>query len=91
MCISIKKADIFNECNITYHSMVKMKPADVKSSMYIDFGVENNDEDRKFQVDDHVRIFKYENIFAKGHTPNSSEDVFVIKKVKNSVLWTHVV
>ena len=64
-----KKADIFNECNITY-SMVQMKPADVKSSMYIDFGVENNVEDPKFEVDDHVRIFKYENIFAKGHTPN---------------------
>ena len=27
--------------------------------------------------------------FSKGYTPNSSEEVFVIKKVKNTVLWTH--
>ena len=30
----------------------------------------------KFKVDDHVRISKYKNIFAKGYTPNWSEEVF---------------
>ena len=34
---------------------------------------------------DRVRILKYKNIFAKGYTPNWSEEVFVIKKVKNTV------
>ena len=34
---------------------------------------------------DHVRISKYKNIFAKGYTPSSSEEVFVIKKDKNTV------
>ena len=33
---------------------------------------------------------KYKNIFAKGYTPNWSEEVYVIKKVKNSVPWTDV-
>ena len=28
--------------------------------------------------------------FAKGYTPNWSENLFVIKKVKNTVLWTNV-
>ena len=28
---------------------------------------------------------KYKNIFAKGYTPNWSGEVFVIKKVKNTV------
>ena len=28
---------------------------------------------------------KYKNNFAKGYVPNWSEDVFVIKKVKNTV------
>ena len=37
---------------------------------------------RKFKIGDIVRISKYENIFAKGYTPNWSEEVFVIKKVK---------
>ena len=33
---------------------------------------------------------KYNNIFGKGYVPNWSEDVFEIKKVKNTVLWTFV-
>ena len=32
---------------------------------------------------------KYKNIFAKGYTPNWSEELFVIKKVKNTVPWTY--
>ena len=34
---------------------------------------------------------RYKNIFAKGYTPNWSEEVFVIKKVKNTVAWTNVI
>ena len=34
---------------------------------------------------------KYENIFAKGYSPNCSEEVFVIKNIKNMVLWTYVI
>ena len=45
----------------------------------------------KFKVGDYVRISKYKNIFAKGYMPNWSEEVFVIKKVKNTVLWTYVI
>ena len=45
----------------------------------------------KFKVGDRVRISKYKNIFAKGYTPNWSEEVFVIKKVKNTVPWTYVI
>ena len=42
-------------------------------------------------IGDHVRTPKYKNIFAKGYTPNWSEDVFVIKKVKNTVPWTYII
>ena len=38
-----------------------------------------------------VRISKYKNIFNKGYTPNWSEEVFVIDKIKNTVLWTYVI
>ena len=34
---------------------------------------------------------RYKNIFAKGYTPNWSEEVFVIKKVKNTVAWMNVI
>ena len=38
-----------------------------------------------------MRISKYKNIFAKGYVPNWSEEVFVIKKVKNTLSWTYVI
>ena len=68
-----------------------MKPVGVKNNTYVDSSKKVNDKDPKFNVGDHVRISKCKNIFAKGYTPNWSEDVFVIKKVKNTVLWTYVI
>ena len=53
--------------------------------IHINTGKKVNDKDPKFEVSDNVRISKYKNIFAKGYTPNWSEDVFVIKIVKNTV------
>ena len=50
---------------------------------------EINDKGPKFKVSDHVRISKHKNIFAKGYTPNWSEEIFVNKKVKNTVPWTY--
>ena len=38
---------------------------------------------------DYVRISKYKNIFPKSYVPNCSEEVFVIKKVKNAVPWSY--
>ena len=86
-----KLDDIVNEYNNTKHRTTKMKPIDVKDNTYIDFGKEVNDIDPKFKVGDHVRISKYKNIFAKGYTPNWSVEVFVIKKIKNTVPWTYVI
>ena len=40
-----------------------MKPVDVKASTYIELNNNNNEEDPKFNVGEHVRISKY--IFAK--------------------------
>ena len=85
-----KLDDIVNEYNNTYRT-IKMKPVDVKDNTYIDFEKEVNDKDPKFKVGDHVRISKYKNIFAKGYTPNRSEEVFVVIKIKNTVLWTYVI
>ena len=45
-----KYDDIVNKYNNTYHSTIKMKPADVKSSTYIDPSKEMNDIDPKFKI-----------------------------------------
>ena len=86
-----KLYDIVYEYNNTYHRAIKMKPVDVKDDTYIDFLKKVNDRDPKFKVGDHVRISKYKNVFAKGYTPNWSEEVFVISKIKNTVPWTYVI
>ena len=54
-----KLGAIVNEYNNIYHSTIKMKPADVKLSTYIDFDKENEKEDPKFEVNDHVRTSKF--------------------------------
>ena len=51
----------------------------------------SNKKNPKFKVGNNVRISKYKNIFAKGYTPNSSGEVFVISKIKNTVPRTYVV
>ena len=51
-----KLDDIVNKYNNTYHRTIKMKPADVKPSAYIDSSKEINDEDPKFEIGHIVRI-----------------------------------
>ena len=85
-----KSSDRANEYSNTYHSTIKMNPADVKSSRKIDFAVKKNDKDPKFEGHDHKRTSKYKIFFAKGYTLNWSEEVFVNKRAKNIVPWTYV-
>ena len=90
--VYIDKLDnIVNEYNNTYHRTIKMKPIDVKDNTYINIGKGVNDQDPKFKVSDRVRISKYKDIFAKGYTPNWSQEIFVIKKIKTTVPWTYVI
>ena len=86
-----KLDDIVDGYNNTYHTTIKMKCIDVKDNTYINTSKEINNKDPKFKVGDHIRISKYKNIFATGYMPNWSEEVFVIKKVKNAVPWTYVI
>ena len=67
-----------------------MKPIDVTSDSNAEYNEDSNLTKPKFKDGGHVRISKYKNIFAKGYTPNWSEEVFVVSKIKNTVLWTYV-
>ena len=72
-----------------------MKPVDVKDNTYIDSKKEVINKDPKFKVGDLVKykiqISNYKNIFTKGYMPNWSEEVIVVSKIKNTVLWTYVI
>ena len=90
--VYIDKLDnIVDEYNNTYHTTTKMKSIDVKDNTYINTSKEINNKDPKFKVGDYLRISKYKNIFAEGFMPNWSEEVFVIKTVKNTIPWTYVI
>ena len=88
---SDKLDDLVHEYNNTYHRTTTVKSVDVKGNTYYNIDKEVNDKDPKFKVGDHVRISKYKKIFAKGYTPNWSEEIFVIKRIKNTVPWTYVI
>ena len=80
---------LVNKYNNTKHSTIKMKPIDVKDNnkrVYID---EHNEKDSRLKVGDRVRICKFKNIFAKGHTPNWSTEIFIVDKINNTVPYTY--
>ena len=78
--------DIVDKYNNTWYSSIKMKPKDVTDDSLVNISEESNKKIPKFKIGDHVRISNYKNIFAKVYTPNWSEEIFVVKKLKNTVL-----
>ena len=64
-------------------------PLQTSAYNFTEYVEESNIKDPKFKIGDHVRILKYKNIFANGYTPNWSEEVFIVNKVKNTVPWTY--
>ena len=83
-----KLDDVVSRYNNTNHRTIKIKPVDVKWNTFINSSKEMNNKNPKFKIGDIVGISKYTNISAKDYTPNWSKEVFVIKKVKNTVPWT---
>ena len=68
-----------------------MKTIEVTDDTYAEYNEIPNKRDPKFKVGENVRFSKYKNIFAKGYTPNWSEEVFIINKIKNKVPWTYAI
>ena len=82
--------DIVDKYNNTYYKTIKMKPIVVKSDSFAECNEESNEKDPKFKVGDHIRISKYKSTFAKGCAPDWSEEIFAVKKIKNTVPQTYV-
>ena len=60
-----KLDDLVSKYNDTSHNTMKIEPFHVKSSTYIDFNVENNSKDPKFEVGDYVGISKWKIFLQK--------------------------
>ena len=74
-----KLYNIANRYNNKHQSTIKMKSVDIKSNRYIDSNVEIKNKDPDFKIGNIVKISKYKNIFAKGYTPNWSEEFLWLK------------
>ena len=72
--------DIVDKYNNAYHKTIKMKPVDVEDDSFAEHNEESHEKDPKFKVGDHVRISKFKNLFAKGYTPNRTENFLLLKK-----------
>ena len=83
--------DIVNKYNNTVHKTIKMKPIDVTNESYVEYNEDSNKKGPKLKVNEHVRISKYKNIFAKGYVPNWSEEVFIVNEIKNRVPWSYTI
>ena len=84
--------DIVDKYNNTVHKTIKIKPViEVTGDYYAEYNEDLSNKKTKFKLDDNVIISKYKNIFAKGYTPNWSEEVFIIDKIKNTVPWTYAI
>ena len=87
-----KLDDIVNEHSKTYHRTIKMKPIDVKdNTLTLLKKLMIKILNFKLAIRNNVRILKYKSIFANRYIPNWSEEVFVIKEVKNTVPRTYVI
>ena len=62
--------DIGKDYNNSIHSLIKVKPKDVKNDNFAEYIEERNKKDPKFKIGDHVRISKFNNIFSKSYLPN---------------------
>ena len=74
------------QCNNNYHHSVNKKPINADYSIFIE-KIERNPKALKFNLNDRVRIIKYENIFRKDSIRNWSREIFIM----NSVLFIKLI
>ena len=83
--------DIVNKYNNPVLRTFKVKPIDIMGDSFAEYNEKFNKKGPKFKANDHVRISKYKNIFAKRYVPNWSEEVFIVNEIKNIVPWTYTI
>ena len=83
--------DIVNRYHNTVHRTIKIKPINITNDSYAEYNEDSNKKGPKLKVNDHVRISKCKNIFAKGYLSNWSEEVFIVNEIKNTVPWTYAI
>ena len=90
---------LIDKYNNTKHSSIGMKPTVAREPLSYQHVFENlyakNTKERrkepKFHLGDKVRIMKKKKHFEKGFTPNWTEEIFTINKVKSTKPPTYII
>ena len=77
-----KLDDIVDEYNNTYHTTIKMKPADVKDNTYINADIEINNKDPKFKVGDRIEYQNTKTFLLKVTHQIGLKKYLLLKKLK---------
>ena len=83
--------DIVDKYNNAVHKLLKWNLLKLRVILMPNITKNLIKKNPKFKVGDNVRISKYKNVFAKGYTPNWSEEDFINNKIKNIVPWTYAI
>ena len=88
--VYIDKIDnIVNKYNNISHRKIKIKPADVKPRIYIDFNKAINDKDPKFKTGDIVKISNLKVVLQKTIFKIGLAKFLLLEKLKKTVPWTY--
>lgn len=91
--------ELLKSYNDSVHRTIGMKPSEVNENneqLVMERIRKNtkphvvNKKTPKFNVGDHVRISKHKMIFAKGYTPNWTNEIFTIHSIQPSVPVTYL-
>ena len=80
-----------NKYSNIVHRKIKIKPINLRSGSYAKYNEGSHEKYSKFKISESARMSKHENIFVEGYTSNWLEEVFVVSKNINTVLWTYFV
>ena len=83
--------NIVNKYSNTVHRTIKMKSIAITSNSYVEHNEDSNKKILNLKLVIVLEFQIYKKIFAKGYTPNWSEEDFIVRKIKNIVLWTYAI
>ena len=85
---------LLKEYNNSVHRTIGMKPHEVnESNQHIVLErIKKNTmkKKKKFDIGDRVRISKYKMTFAKGYTPNWTNEIFTVHRIQPTVPVTYL-
>lgn len=82
--------ELVKSYNDTVHRTIGMKPRDVNEHTVLNLNKVIKMRKNKLKVGDRVRVSKYKMTFAKGYTPNWTNEIFTVHSIQPTVPVTYL-